>query len=72
MAALGSIILVVVVGLAFDAMRVQFGVLAMALTVLFCWHMGFLPLPGPFGGTFTATLILVMAVVFALTWRRRR
>jgi len=70
--ALGSIILVFVVGLSFDAIRVQLGVLAMAFTTLFCWWMGFLPLPGPHNGAYTATLILVMAVLFALTWRRNR
>lgn len=68
--ALGSIILMFIVGLSFDAIRVQLGVLAMALTTLFCWYMGFLPLPGPYDGAFTATLILVAAVLFALTWRR--
>lgn len=70
LAALGSVILVFVVGLSFDALRVQMGMLAMALTMIFCWQMGFLPLPGPYGGSFTAVLILMMAVLFALTWRR--
>lgn len=70
LAALGSIILVFIVGLAFDALRVQLGMLAIVMTTLFCWYMGFLPLPGPWDGVFTATLILVMAVLFALTWRR--
>ena len=70
LSALGSVILVFIVGLSFDALRVQMGMLAMALTVMFCWTMGFLPLPGPYGGSFTAVLILVMAVLFALTWRR--
>jgi len=72
MAGLGSIILVGIVALAFDALRVQLGMLAMAMTVLFCWYMGFLPLPGPYDGAFTATLIFVMAVLFAITWRRYR
>lgn len=71
-AGIGSVILVVIVGLSFDALRVQIGMLAMALTLIFTWQMGFLPLPGPYGGSFTATLILVMAVLFALTWRRSK
>jgi len=70
LSSLASVILVVVVGLSFDALRVQMGMLAMALTTIFCWQMGLLPLPGPHDGIYTATLILVMAVLFALTWRR--
>jgi hypothetical protein len=69
---MASIVLVFVVGLAFDALRIQLGVLGIALTALFCWYMGFLPLPGPYDGGFTATLILIAAVIFALTWRRGR
>lgn len=69
-AGIGSAIFVVVIGLSFDALRVQMGMIAMALSLVFVWLMGFLPLPGPYGGTFTATLIMVMAVLFALTWRR--
>ncbi len=70
LAGIGSIILVGVVGLSFDSLRVQLGMLGMAMTVLFCWYMGFLPLPGPYDGAFTGTLIFVMAVLFAITWRR--
>lgn len=72
LAALGSIILITVIGLSFDALRASLGVLGIAMTTLFCWYMGFLPLPGPYNGLFTAVLILFIAVLFVLTWRRRK
>ena len=72
LAGIGSLILIFVIGLSFDALRVQLGVLGIAMTVLLCWYMKLLPLPGPGGGLYTAILILFVAVLFAITWRRYR
>jgi hypothetical protein len=70
LAGIGSIIAMTCVALAFDATRIQLGVLSMACTIALFWYLGLLQLPGPFDGAFTATLFLVIAVIFALTWRR--
>jgi len=56
----------------FDAPRAHLAVLAMALAAAFFGYMGWLPLPGPFDGKFTATLIMFIAVIYALVWGGRR
>jgi hypothetical protein len=72
LAALGSFFLMMVIGLAFDSTRVPFGMLAMAIIPTFCWWLGWLNLPGPFDGAFTATMFIVAAVLVILAWRRSR
>lgn len=68
-AAICSIILVVCVGLIFDAPRAHLAAIAIALTLIFTWYMGWLPLPG---GWYTAALVLTMAMLFALVKGRRK
>lgn len=72
LAGLASVIAMTVIGLAFDETRIPLGMIGMAFTLVFFWYMGMLPLPGPYDGAFTATLFVVVAALFAVTWRRRR
>jgi len=67
--AIASVIAICAMALLFDAPRAHLAVIAMALTTAFLWYMGWLPLPG---GWYTVVLILVMAILFALVWGRRR
>lgn len=71
LASLGVFVATMVIALAFDSTRVPFGMLAMAMFPIVFWSLGWIPLPGPFNGAFTATMFLVAAVLVILAWRRR-
>ncbi len=72
LAALGTMIALTVLGLAFDEKTLHIGVLAIVVFTLFAWRMGWITLPGPFDGLFTGTMLLIAAVLVILTRRWRK
>jgi len=65
LAAIGSFVILGAIGMAFDFMRSYIAGLAIAIGAIFLWGLGWLPV-----NLYTVALVLILAVLFSLGWRR--
>lgn len=69
-ASLAAVIAIGCVGMIFDQPRAHLAALAMAIATVFFWMIGWLQLPGAYGGMYVAVLIFFFALMFALTRKK--